>query len=66
VRFEPTELVEEGPRVAVGMTVSNPRWHGEVARDVFKVFGFEGQDAVLLQDCTDRDDALAYLAATRP
>jgi hypothetical protein len=63
-RFEPTEFVEQGPRIAVGMTVSNPNWHGEPAVDVFKVltFGVSGQ-AVLMQDCPSRDDALAELAA---
>jgi hypothetical protein len=63
-RYEPTEFIEEGTRVAVAMTVSNPNWHGEAAHDVFKVFTFEGEHAVLLQDCADRADALAHLAAT--
>ncbi len=62
-RFEPTEFIEEGTRVAVGMTVSNPKWHGEAAHDVFKVFSFEGEHALLLQDCAGRADALAHLAA---
>jgi hypothetical protein len=64
-RFEPTAFIEEGPHIAVAMTVSDPHWQGEPATDVFKVFTFwepDGQ-AVLLQDCSDRDDALAYLAA---
>lgn len=45
------------------MTVTDPRWDGKA--EVFKVFTFrEPEDAaVLLQDCTGRDDALAYLAA---
>ncbi len=62
-RFEPTEFIEEGPRVAVGMNVSDPRWEGKA--EVFKVFTFRdpGGEAVLLQDCTGRDDALAHLAA---
>jgi hypothetical protein len=63
-RFEPTELIEAGTRIAVALTVSNPRWHGQAATDVFKVFSFDGDQVVLLQDCTDRDDALAYLAAS--
>ena len=63
VRFEPTEYIEEGHRVAVGMTVSNPHWEGEPATGVFKVFNFEGDRAVLLQDCTDRAEALGYLKA---
>jgi hypothetical protein len=61
-RFEPTEFIEAGPRVAVGMTVSDPQWDGESA-NVFKVFTFDGERAVLLQDCTGRDDALGYLTA---
>jgi len=61
--YEPTEFIEEGTRVAVAMTVSNPNWHGEAAHDVFKVFTFEGEHAVLLQDCAGRADALAQLAA---
>jgi hypothetical protein len=62
-RFEPTELIEQGPRVAVGLRVSDPHWQGETA-DVFKVFTFSEvtEHAVLLQDCTGRDDAVARLA----
>lgn len=63
-RFEPTEFIEEGSRVAVAMRVTDARWQGEAA-EVFKVFTFTAGDrAVLLQDCAGRDDALAYLAAT--
>jgi hypothetical protein len=64
-RFDPTEFIEEGPRVAVAMNVTGPRWDGNA--EVFKVFTFRepGDAAVLLQDCTGRDDALAYLAAER-
>jgi hypothetical protein len=62
-RFEPTEFIEKGPRVAVAMTVSDPRWEGEPATGVFKVFTFDRGRAVLLQDCTDRKEALMYLAA---
>ena len=61
--FEPTEIIEEGSHVAVCMTVRDPAWQGEVAPDVFKVFTFDGERAVLLQDCAGRDDALRYLAA---
>lgn len=61
-RFEPTELVEQGSRVAVGLTVSDVRWDGESVV-VYKVFAFaEDGHAVLLQDCVDRDDALASLS----
>jgi hypothetical protein len=64
-RFEPTEFIEEGPRIAVGMNVSDRRWDGEGA-EVFKVFTFGGADdqAVLLQDCTGREDALRFLSAS--
>ena len=51
-RFEPIELIEEGDRVAV-----------QLHDGVFKVFTFEDDGLVLLQDCVDRDDALAKLAA---
>jgi hypothetical protein len=60
--FTPTELVEEGPRVAVGLAVTDPHWEG--AAEVYKVFTFApGDRAVLLEDCRDRDDALAKLKA---
>jgi hypothetical protein len=64
-RFEPTELIEEGPCVAVRMTVSDRRWQGEVATDVFKVFTFGEPSGrvILLQDCSSAKDALAYLHA---
>ena len=62
-RMEPTEFIERGDRVAVGMTVSRPSWHGAAAPGIFKVFSFDGERAVLLQDCTGRDDALARLEA---
>jgi hypothetical protein len=63
-RFAPTEFVEEGPRVVVGMTVSDRRWDGETA-EVFKVFTFRepGDQAVLLQDTAGREDALNQLSA---
>ena len=46
------------------MTVTDPLWRGEAA-EVFKVFTFRepGGEAVLLQDCAGRDEALAYLTA---
>lgn len=61
LRFQPTEFVEDGPRVAVRMAVSDP---GRPERgETYKVFTFREPDdrAALLQDCTGRDDALAYL-----
>jgi len=60
-RFTPTELVEEGPRVAVGLQVTDPHWDGTGV--AYKVFTFrEDGRAVLLEDCRDREDALAKLA----
>jgi len=46
------------------MIVTDRRWDGEAA-EVFKVFTFRepGGEAVLLQDCAGRDEALAYLTA---
>jgi len=59
-RFTPTEFVEEGPRVAVGLAVTDPHWEG--TGRAYKVFTFaEDGRAVLLEDCTDRDDAMAKL-----
>ena len=53
-RFEPVELVEAGPRVAV-----------QLAGGGYKVFTFaaDGTEIVHLQDCVDRADALRRLAA---
>jgi hypothetical protein len=60
-RFAPTELVEEGAKIAVGLAVTDPRWEG--TGQVYKVFTFDASgEAVLLEDCRDRDDALAKLA----
>ena len=63
-RLEPTEFIEDGPRIAVKLKVSDQRWGGESA-EVFKVFTFREPDerAILLQDCAGREDALTYLAA---
>ena len=62
-RFTPTDLVEEGLRVAVELAVTDPNWDGTA--QVYKVFTFREPDdrAVLLEDCRDRDDALAKLQA---
>jgi hypothetical protein len=61
-RFEPTAFVEEGSRVAVSIKVGHAGPGGESVR-VYKVFTFREADgeAVLLQDCVDREDALARL-----
>ncbi len=61
-RFRPNDFVEEGPRVAVGLAVTDPGWEG--TGHVYKVFTFGADDrAVLLEDCKDRDDAVAKLRA---
>jgi hypothetical protein len=61
-RFEATELVEEGSRVAVRLTVTDPAGPG--SGEAYKVFTFRagGDVAVLLEDCVDRGDALTKLA----
>ncbi|HZS31667.1 MAG TPA: hypothetical protein VFA37_10450 [Gaiellaceae bacterium] len=63
-RYEPNELVEAGSRVAVGLEITDSRWSGESAQ-VYKVFSFreDGAEAVLLEDCVDRDDALGRLTS---
>jgi hypothetical protein len=61
-RLEPAELIEQGNRVAVRLGVTDPAWSGPV--EVFKVFTFRDEDdrVVLMQDCIDRESALAELA----
>ena len=61
-RFTPTDFVEAGSRVAVGLSVTDPDWGQTV--EVYKVFTFRepGGEAVLLEDCQDRQDALEKLA----
>jgi hypothetical protein len=59
-RFEPLELIEEGDRVAVRLALSDPQWSGKA--EVFKVFTFENDQAVLYQDCVDEENARALLA----
>jgi hypothetical protein len=63
-RFEPTEFIEAGPRVAVKINVSDRRWGSEEV-EVFKVFTFgEPHDqALTLQDCAGREDAMNHLSA---
>jgi hypothetical protein len=54
-RFAPVAFVEEGQRVAV-----------ELEGQRYKVFTFAATgEAVLLEDCIDRADALAKLAFAR-
>jgi hypothetical protein len=64
-RFEPTEFIEDGHRVAVRLEITDVRWQGESV-ETYKVFTFRepGGAAVLLQDCIDREDALAHLSAS--
>jgi hypothetical protein len=59
-RFEPLDLVEEGNRVAVRLAVSDPQWEGKA--EVFKVFTFQDDQAVLYEDCVDEENARALLA----
>jgi hypothetical protein len=63
VRYEPTELVERGRHVVVGLEVSRPRLGVSVG--VFKLFTFDDErdQVMLLEDCVDRDDALARARA---
>lgn len=61
-RFQASEAVEQGARVALGLMISQPDWSGAV--EVFKVFSFgAGEKVVLMQDCVSRAAALAILAA---
>ena len=62
-RFTADERIEEGDRVAVGLTIADPAWSGPVK--VFKVFTFrEGEDVVVrMNDCIDESYALQVLAA---
>lgn len=59
-RFEPLEFIEDGNRVAVRLAVSDPQWSGQA--EVFKVFTFQDDQAVLFQDCADEENARALLA----
>jgi hypothetical protein len=61
LRFEPVELIEAGERIAVQLNVTDPHWREN--GETYKVFTFAGDQVVLLEDCVDRDDALAKLAA---
>jgi ketosteroid isomerase-like protein len=62
-RFELGDMIEQGERVAVEITVVNPDWSGPVS--VFKVFTFRpGENVVVrLNDCIDESYALQVLAA---
>jgi hypothetical protein len=61
-RLEPLELVEEGPRVAVKLAVTDPHWSGRA--EVFKVLTFRdpGAEIVLLEDCADEAHARELLS----
>jgi len=62
-RFELGEVIEEGDRVAVAVTVLNPAWSGPV--QTYKVFTFRtgGDDVVRMNDCIDESYARQLLAA---
>ena len=62
-RFTVGELIEQGDRVAVGVTITNPDWSGPVT--TFKVFTFRpGENVVVrMNDCIDESYALQVLAA---
>jgi ketosteroid isomerase-like protein len=62
-RFTLDRFIEEGDRVAVGMTIENPAWSSPV--HMFKVLTFRpGEDAVVrMNDCIDESYALQVLAA---
>lgn len=61
-RFTAEGFIEEGDRVAVGVTITDPRWSGPVK--VFKVFTFRvGENVVVrMNDCLDESYALQVLA----
>jgi hypothetical protein len=63
-RFEPVDFLEQGPRVAVRLEVTDPHWSGR--GEVFKVFTFSGEDRespiVLLQDTRGEEHARELLA----
>jgi hypothetical protein len=44
----------------VRLAVSDPQWEGNA--EVFKVFTFDSEQAVLYQDCVDEENARALLA----
>jgi hypothetical protein len=50
LRFEPQEAIAHGDRVALELA------------GTYKVFTFANDAVVLIEDCVDRDDALARLA----
>jgi hypothetical protein len=62
-RFRLGEMIEQGDRIAVEITIASPEWSGPVS--VYKVFSFRpGDDIVIrLNDCIDESYALQVLAA---
>jgi hypothetical protein len=62
-RFALGEMIEQGERIAVELTISSPEWSAPVG--AFKVFTFlPGADRVIrLNDCIDESYALQVLAA---
>jgi hypothetical protein len=56
------EMIEQGDRIAVEITIADPEWSGPVS--VYKVFTFRADDVVIrLNDCIDESYALQILAA---
>jgi len=62
-RFELGDVIEEGDRVAVAVTVLNPEWSGPV--QAYKVFTFRSGENVVVRmnDCIDESYARQLLAA---
>jgi ketosteroid isomerase-like protein len=62
-RFAIGEMIEEGDRVAVAVTIESPEWSGPV--EVYKVFAFQpGTNVVVrMNDCIDESYARQVLAA---
>lgn len=60
-RFELGDVIEEGDRAAVAFTILNPDWSGPV--ETYKVFTFDGDVVVRMNDCIDESYARQVLAA---
>lgn len=62
-RFSLGEMIEQGDRIAVAITIANPDWSQPIG--VYKVFSFHPHtDTVIrLNDCIDESYALQVLAA---
>jgi hypothetical protein len=62
-RFAVGRFIEQGDRVAVAVSVTDPQWSEAV--DVYKVFTFRSDEDVVvrLNDCLDESYAVQVLAA---